>query len=59
VTCVLFGEGFAEEYVAEVCVAFCAYYLGAETVGVGESFDCIFYLVVEARPAAVGLEFRR
>ena len=49
----------SEKHMAEMAAAVVAENLRADAVGVGLPFDGAFYLVVEAGPAAVGLELRR
>ena len=55
--CVLGGEPFPHEDVAEMTAAVLAEDLGAGTVAVGHLLDRALDLVVEARPAAVAGEF--
>ena len=50
---------FAEKDVAEVAAAVVAENLSAAAIGIALLFDGAFNLVVEAGPAAVGLELRR
>lgn len=56
-TGVFWGEELTFEYMTEVSAAMCAAYLGADTVGIEHSLHSALYLIVEARPSTVGIEF--
>src|SRR5450756_1958742 len=54
---VLRRESFAGEHVPEVGAAAGAYYLGLRAIRIGELFNGSVYFIVEAGPAAAGVEF--